>query len=78
MFSTLSYREIIILATFKLWSANAFKSGWYKILSFGKRVKVFFRQTEKQTDSCQNFICQQSIHIEGIKKGAKKKKTRGP
>ena len=40
MFSTLSKREIIILATFNFSSANAFNLVTFKILSFGKELNL--------------------------------------
>ena len=39
VFSTLSYREIAILATFNLSSANAFNLVMSKILLFGKELR---------------------------------------
>ena len=42
VFSSLPQREIVILATFNLWSANAFNFVMSKNLSFGKGFTDFF------------------------------------
>ena len=57
MFSTLSKREIVILATFNLSSTNAFNLDWSKILSFGKGLNVFHSIARSYfTDCCCFFF----------------------
>ena len=51
MFSTLSRREIIILATFDLSSANALNLVSSKTLSFGKELKRKYLQMTKPLEN---------------------------
>ena len=54
MFSTLSFREIIILAKFKLPSGNTFNLGQFKILSFGREFIGSKKYCLGEISICQN------------------------